>query len=145
MNKVFSIKSGKTVGSGKVVLLIFLTVLISRQKAISVFSLNGLGVRVFNLLILECPLTLERSGISRKPSFPLFPEEVGQKRAFPLSFREGRTNPYLMQVSREPFPLFFIWVGFGGLRVGDCGHFRHRNSFRKKTGYIKGCHWGKPF
>jgi hypothetical protein len=74
MNKVFSIKSGKRVGSGKVVLLIFLTVLISRQKAISVFGLNGLAVKVFNLLILECPLTLERSEISRKPSFPLFPQ-----------------------------------------------------------------------
>jgi len=106
MNKVFSIKSGKRVGSGKVVLLIFLTVLISRQKAISVFSLNGLAVKVFNLLILECPLTLERSEINRKPTFPLFPEEVGQKGAFPLSFREGRTNPYLMQGSEEPFPLF---------------------------------------
>ena len=67
-------------GSGKVVLLIFLTVLISRQNAISVFGLNGLGVRVFNLLILECPLTLERSEISRKPTFPthfLWGEESG--------------------------------------------------------------------
>jgi hypothetical protein len=60
MNKIYSIKSGKTVGSGKVVLLIFLTVLISRQKAISVFSLHGLAVKVFNLLILECPLSLEK-------------------------------------------------------------------------------------
>jgi len=84
MNKVCSVKSGKTVGSGKVVLLIFLTVLISRQKAISVFSLNGLAVKVFNLLILECPLTHERSGNNRKPTFPLFPEEVGQKGTFPL-------------------------------------------------------------
>jgi hypothetical protein len=72
-----SIKSGKTVGSGKVVLLIFLTVLISRQKAIPVFGLNGLAVKVFNLLILECPLTLERLEISRKPSFPLFPQSWG--------------------------------------------------------------------
>ena len=53
INPILSIKSGKTVGSGKVVLLIFLTVLISRQKAISVFSLNGLAVMVFNLLILD--------------------------------------------------------------------------------------------
>ena len=84
MNKVLSIKSGKTVGSGKVVLLIFLTVLISRQKAISVFSLNGLAVKVFNLLILECPLTLERSEINRKPTFPLFPNEDSERAAFPL-------------------------------------------------------------
>ena len=63
---------GKQWEVGKVVLLIFLTVLISRQNAISVFGLNGLGVRVFNLLILECPLTLERSEMIRKPTFPLF-------------------------------------------------------------------------
>jgi hypothetical protein len=89
MNKVFSIKSGKSVGSGKVVLLIFLTVLISRQKAISVFGLNGLGVRVFNLLILECPLTLERSEINRKPTFPPFPQGGGERDRVGLQTLKG--------------------------------------------------------
>jgi hypothetical protein len=72
INPILSIKSGKTVGSGKVALLIFLTVLISRQEAISVFGLNELATMVLNLLISRCPLYLEKSGISRKSTFPLF-------------------------------------------------------------------------
>lgn len=78
MNKVFSIKSGKTVGSGKSLLLTFLAMSISRRRENFAFRIDGLERDDFILLISECPPTLERSGINRKPTFPLFPQGEGK-------------------------------------------------------------------
>ncbi len=82
MNKVSSIKSGKTVGSGKSLLLTFLAMSISRRRENFIFGIHGLEGDDFISLISECPPTLERPGINRKPTFPLFPqggEEIGQR------------------------------------------------------------------
>jgi hypothetical protein len=65
------------VGSGKSQLLTFLAMSISRQKEYFIFGIHGLEENDFVLLILRCPLTLERPGISRKPTFPLFPRGRG--------------------------------------------------------------------
>ena len=100
MNKVFLIKSGKTVGSGKSQLLTFLAMSVSRRRENFAFRIHGLAGNDFSLLILKCPLTLDRQGINRKPTFPLFPEEVGQKGTFPLS--SGRVEQTL------------IWCRLGG-------------------------------
>jgi hypothetical protein len=72
MNKVLSIKSGKSVGSGKSLLLTFLAMSISRPRENFVFRIHGLEGDDFILLILRCPLTLVKYEISRKPAFPLF-------------------------------------------------------------------------
>jgi hypothetical protein len=70
---IFSIKSGKIVGSGKRQLLSFLAVLVSRDKVPSTFCVNGLAVMDLSLLTSGCLPTLEKCEISRKPTFPLFP------------------------------------------------------------------------
>jgi len=89
MNKVLSIKSGKTVGSGKSLLLTFLAMLISRLRENFVFRIHGLGGNDFSLLILKFPLTLKRPGINRKPTFPPFPQGGGERDRVGLQTLKG--------------------------------------------------------